>query len=50
MQVIVICLVPYLISFVKKVDTNLQARSFYRKILSPISVRPIGQLPGLLTV
>ena len=28
MQVIVICLVPYLISFVKTVDTNLQTRSF----------------------
>ena len=50
MQVIVICLVPYLISFVKTVDTNLQTRSFYRKILSPISVRPMDQLPGLITV
>ena len=50
MQVIVICLVPYLINFVKSVDTNLQTRSFYRKILSPILVRPMDQLPGLITV
>ena len=50
MQVIVICVVPYLINFMKTVDTNLQTRSFYREILSPISVRPMDKLPGLITV
>ena len=46
MQVIVICLVPYLISFVKTVDTNLQTRSFYQRWSRGLKARGQGQGQG----